>query len=61
MKKVAATILFYIIILCCVVAILKTGAAISCNDIRKETNMPSKYSMISGCYVQDPAGHWWPI
>lgn len=61
MKKIAALILFYIIVMCCLVAVFKIYASVSCNDIRTETGMPTKYSMTSGCYVQDKSGQWWPI
>lgn len=61
MKKIAALILFYLIVMCCIVAFYKIYAAYSCSDIRYETEMPTKYSMTSGCYIQDKTGQWWPI
>lgn len=61
MKKIAATILFYLIVLTCTIVVLKLGAAVSCDDIRKETGMQTKYSLVSGCYLQDPNGRWWPM
>ncbi|EAR5118927.1 hypothetical protein EOW05_00735 [Salmonella enterica] len=60
MKKIAALTLFVLIICGVLFVIGRVGAAIGCNDVSVQTELPTKYSPLSGCYIKRD-GQWVPL
>lgn len=60
MKRVIAIVIFALIVCFSAIAAFQTVAVIRCNDAANEMEVPTKFSMVSGCYYQ-LNNQWYPL
>jgi hypothetical protein len=60
MKKIAALVLFTVIMFFVLFVLVWVGAAIRCSDVQEQTEVSTKYSPLSGCYWF-VGGKWKPL
>lgn len=61
MKKIAALVLFTVILFGVLGVFLWVGAAIRCGDVQRQTENPTKFSPLSGCYSWDHRDNRWKL